>query len=84
MTDWDFKDGETMKEAMVVIKYRKARAIILSTATGITKFRSQSRIEDPHRIMRAPQSQVNKAIKCAKEQQDNRGLYFVVEAIIGS
>ena len=62
---------------------RKARAMILSTATPVTKFRSQSKKEDPHRIIRGPMSQVNKTIKCAREQ-DRRGLYFVLEAISGN
>jgi hypothetical protein len=62
---------------------REARAIIVSTATPVTKFRSQSKREDPHRIMRGPLSQVNKVITCSREQ-DNRGLYFVLEAITGA
>ena len=32
--------------------------------------------------MRAPMSHVNKVIRCAREQ-DNRGLYFVLESIGG-
>ena len=53
-----------------------------STATGITKFRSHSKLADPHRLMRARVSHVNKVIKCAREQ-DNRGLYFVLKALVG-
>jgi len=82
MSDWDFSEVATTKESMDVVRNRRARAIIMSTAMGITKFRSQSKREDPHRLMRGPISQVKKAIKCAREQ-DRRGLYFVLEAIIG-
>ena len=41
-----------MKESMEIVKTRKARAIIVSTAIGITKFRGQSKKEDPYRIIR--------------------------------
>ena len=81
LTDWDFREGETMREAIDVVKYRKACAIVLSTAMGITKFRSRCSREDPHRLMRQSASRVNKAVKCAREQ-DNRGLYFALETII--
>ena len=82
MTDWNFNEVDMMKEAINTVKNRKARAIIMSTAIGVTKFRCQSKQEDPHRIMRGPMSQVNKTIKCAREQ-DRRGLYLALEAIIG-
>jgi hypothetical protein len=82
MSDWDFSDAAVMKESMETIKERKARAIILSTAIGDSKFRSQCASQDPYRIVRQPISHVLKTIKCAKEQ-DNRGLCFVLEEIIG-
>jgi len=81
MTDWDFNKSERVQEAINVVGNRQGLAIILSTATAVTKFdRSQSNSVDPHRSMRAPLSHVNKTIKCAREQ-DNRGLYFVLESI---
>ena len=61
MTDWDFNESETIKKAIGIVENRQGRAIILSTATGITKFkRSQCGAVDPHRLMRAPLSHVNK------------------------
>ena len=68
MTDWDLREGVAMKESMDVIRNRRARAVVLSTAMGVTKFRSQCAREDPHEFMRQSMSHVTKAIKCAKEQ----------------
>ena len=83
MADWDFSESETIKKAIRIVENRQARAIILSTATGVTKFnREQCDSVDLHRLMRAPLSRVNKAIKCSREQ-DNRGLYFALEIILG-
>ena len=83
MTDWDFGESETIKKAINIVEHRQARAIILSTATGVTKFnREQCDAFDLHRLMRTPLSHVKKAIKCAQEQ-DNRGLYFAMETISG-
>ena len=82
MSDWDFNTAAVMKESMETIRKRRARAIILSTAIGNTKFRSQCAKYDPHKLMRQPISHVAKTIKCAREQ-GNRGLYFVLEEIIG-
>ena len=52
MSDWDLSAGAIMKESMDIVRNRRARAIVMSTAMGITKFRSQSKREDPHRLMR--------------------------------
>jgi hypothetical protein len=71
-----------MKESMEIVRRRKARVIVLSEAIGITKFRGQCAKEDPHKLMRQSISHVIKTIKCAREQ-DNRGLYFVLEEIMG-
>jgi hypothetical protein len=61
MTDWDFSTSETIQEAINVVENRQGRAIILSTATGVTKFnRSQCNSVDPHRSMRAPLGHVNR------------------------
>ena len=48
MTDWSFSEADAIEDAVNEVKHRKARAIVLSTAMGITKFRSQCRSEDPH------------------------------------
>ena len=53
----------------------------MSTAIGVTRFRNQSRDEDPHIAVKGSMSQLRKTIKCAEEQH-RRGLYFVLETII--
>ena len=60
MMDWNFSEVDTMKEAINVVKHRKARAIVLPTPMGITKFRSQCKKEDPHRLMRRSAGHVKK------------------------
>ena len=83
MTDWDFSKPETINRAIEIVSKRQGRAIMLSTATGITRFnRSQCSAVDSHRLMQAPMSHVNRAIKCACEQ-NRRGLYFVLGSISG-
>ena len=77
-SDWDFSTGSVMNESMEIIRRRKARAIILSAAIGVTKFRSQSGKYDPFKTVKGTMSQLRKAIKCAEEQQ-KRGLYFVLD-----
>jgi len=67
---------------MDVIRGRKARAIILSTAIGANKFGSQCAREDPHEIVKQSISRTIKATKCA-EEQNRRGLHFVLEEVIG-
>ena len=84
MTDWNFAESETIKKAVRIVANRQARAIILSIATGVTKFnREQCDAFDLHRLMRAPLSHVKKTIKCAQEQ-GNRGLHFAMERISGT
>ena len=38
MTDWDFGESDMTKKAIRIVENRQARAIILSIATGVTKF----------------------------------------------
>jgi hypothetical protein len=82
MTEWNFSDKQAMQKAQDVIKGRKARAIILSTAMGVKEFGNQCSAKDPHEVGRQSMSRTIKAVKCAKEQ-DKRGLYFVLEEVIG-
>ena len=83
MTDWDFSKSETIKKAIEIVSKRQGRAIMLSTATGITRFnQSQCSTVDSHRLIQAPISHVSRAIKCACGR-NRRGLYFVLESISG-
>ena len=82
MSDLDFDEKETMKQSMEVVRNRRTRAIIMSTAIGVTEFRSQSKGRDPHQIVKGSISQTLRTIKCAREQ-NKRGLHFALETIIG-
>jgi hypothetical protein len=52
MSDLDFDEKETMKQSMEVVRNRRTRAIIMSMAIGVTKFRDQSKGRVPLRIMK--------------------------------